>query len=321
MSGSIVSPNYAGYVTSLENNTGNPAAKNPLSSATGDGQFIKSTWLDLIRRYKPELAQGKSEQELLALRADPNLSKEMILAYAKDNAPLLEKAGLPVNDQTLRLMHFGPGNALPVLQAKPDAMVRDILPAGVIEANPTWANITAGDWISKNTGERGDVRALAVNAPEINSIEPPTPKPGQNALAANTQVRPAPTVGSALEALRLLGRKPEERTGSNPLAPQGQQQADPTVPAAPALDPAEIEKRKQQALLSMLLFATSKMFRPVTYDPFKIMPPEDGTRGRQVAPIQPTTVRPMPVMGRTAGLPGQKAFDDGSNALGGLVRG
>jgi len=41
-----------------ENSTGNPAARNPNSSAMGNGQFIKSTWLDMIRRHAPELAQG-----------------------------------------------------------------------------------------------------------------------------------------------------------------------------------------------------------------------------------------------------------------------
>src|SRR5690625_2992112 len=34
------------------------SAKNPESSAAGAGQFIESTWLDMIRRYRPELRMG-----------------------------------------------------------------------------------------------------------------------------------------------------------------------------------------------------------------------------------------------------------------------
>ena len=35
--------------------TGNRNAKNSRSSATGLGQFLDETWLDLIRRYRPDL--------------------------------------------------------------------------------------------------------------------------------------------------------------------------------------------------------------------------------------------------------------------------
>ena len=53
---------------------GNSSAKNPLSSATGLGQFISSTWLRMMRTYRPDLARSLSAAEQLALRFDPTLS-------------------------------------------------------------------------------------------------------------------------------------------------------------------------------------------------------------------------------------------------------
>ncbi len=40
---------------------GDPNAKNKRSSATGLGQFLDETWLDLIRAHRPDLAKGRSQ--------------------------------------------------------------------------------------------------------------------------------------------------------------------------------------------------------------------------------------------------------------------
>ena len=37
---------------------GDPTAKNKRSSATGLGQFLDETWLDMIRAHRPDLAKG-----------------------------------------------------------------------------------------------------------------------------------------------------------------------------------------------------------------------------------------------------------------------
>lgn len=74
---------------------GNPDARNARSSAAGAGQFIDGTWLDLIARHRPDLAEGRSRSEILALRSDKDLSKAMVDAYGADNAGALTSAGLP----------------------------------------------------------------------------------------------------------------------------------------------------------------------------------------------------------------------------------
>lgn len=135
---------------------GNPYATNPRSSATGAGQFIESTWLDLLSRTRPDLVEGKSRDEILALRNDPTLSREMVGALADENGQKLGAAGLPVNPGTQYLAHFaGPAGAIKVLQSDPGAPVGDLLGAKVVAANPFLARMTAGDlaaWAGRKMG-------------------------------------------------------------------------------------------------------------------------------------------------------------------------
>jgi len=74
---------------------GNPTAQNPNSSARGLGQFIGSTWISMMRKYRPDLAEGKTTAELLALRDNPVLSRQMTTNYAAENLQALGRQGLP----------------------------------------------------------------------------------------------------------------------------------------------------------------------------------------------------------------------------------
>jgi len=51
-------------------------AKNPASSALGPFQFIGSTFLDVVLRYFPEVTEGKSDAEILALRVDAKIARD-----------------------------------------------------------------------------------------------------------------------------------------------------------------------------------------------------------------------------------------------------
>jgi hypothetical protein len=100
---------------------GDATAKNQRSSATGAGQFLDGTWLDMIRAHRPDLT-GKSEAAILDLRHDPDLSREMVARFAEGNAAALASRCLPVTPGTLYLAHFAGGaGASAVLSAPEDA--------------------------------------------------------------------------------------------------------------------------------------------------------------------------------------------------------
>lgn len=133
---------------------GNPYARNPNSSAAGPAQFIDSTWLAMMAKHRPDI-QG-SPQELLALKTDPTLAREMTAAYAADNAGILSAAGLPVTPGTQYLAHFaGPKGAVGLLSADPATPVASILGEKAITANPFLNGKSAGDlltWADRKMG-------------------------------------------------------------------------------------------------------------------------------------------------------------------------
>lgn len=148
---------------------GNPNARNPNSSAMGAGQFINSTWLDMVGRYRPDLVQGKSPQEILAMRSDPQLSRDMTEAYAAQNGRTLTQAGHEATPGNTYLAHFaGPKGAVSVLSADPNTPVSDILTPEAVKANPFLARMTAGDlraWADKKMGGSAPVAQPAPATP------------------------------------------------------------------------------------------------------------------------------------------------------------
>jgi hypothetical protein len=141
----------------VENATGNPAARAKTSSAMGDFQFINSTWLSTIATHRPDLMQDKSEAQVLALRADPKLSREMAGYLLDDNAKTLRENGVVPTAANLYLAHFlGAETAASVLKAAPGTPVADVVDTKSISAN---RSVLAGkttdtviDWASQKMG-------------------------------------------------------------------------------------------------------------------------------------------------------------------------
>jgi hypothetical protein len=91
--------------------------KNKRSTATGTAQFLDETWLRLIRTHRPELAL-RTEKEVLEMRRDPELSREITARLAQRNAEILRKRGFSVTPGTLYLSHFaGSAGAVAILSA------------------------------------------------------------------------------------------------------------------------------------------------------------------------------------------------------------
>lgn len=112
--------------------------KNKKSSAEGLGQFIDSTWFHMVRKYRPDIANGKTNAQLKALKRDPALSREMTTRYVEENAALLKKHGFPVNVRNLYVMHFlGSGEGPKLLRADPNQPVSSFISTQSINANKT----------------------------------------------------------------------------------------------------------------------------------------------------------------------------------------
>jgi hypothetical protein len=135
---------------------GNDAAQNPNSSAGGAGQFIDSTWLNMVKKYRPDVAAGKSSSELIALKKDGALSREMTGKYAEENASFLRNQGVAATDGNVYLAHFlGPRGAAQILKADPNASVASIVGQDAVNANKFLAGKTASDlraWADKKMG-------------------------------------------------------------------------------------------------------------------------------------------------------------------------
>ncbi len=115
---------------------GNANAKNPNSSATGSAQFVNQTWLDVMNKHFGELTEGKSNEQILAMRKNPNLNKLAEQMFRKENQQQLESAGIPVNDANIYLAHFlGAGTAKKLIQSNPSTPIEQLLSSQVISAN------------------------------------------------------------------------------------------------------------------------------------------------------------------------------------------
>jgi hypothetical protein len=106
-----------------------------LSSAFGAGQFIEATWLELVKKHRPDLAV-MNDEEVLDLRSDFELSREMIIKFAEENRTHLIKYGFDPTDAALYLAHFaGRTGAVKLLKAHRDTPVEKVLSPEAIEAN------------------------------------------------------------------------------------------------------------------------------------------------------------------------------------------
>jgi len=135
---------------------GDPNAKNSRSSATGLGQFLNDTWLELIREYRPDLTRGRSESQTLELRRDTKLAREITTRSVEHNATMLRQRGLPISAGAVYLAHFaGAAGAVAILSASDGTDAASVLAGAdatgrtkreqLIKANPFLEHLTVAD--------------------------------------------------------------------------------------------------------------------------------------------------------------------------------
>ncbi|RJE87907.1 peptidoglycan DD-metalloendopeptidase family protein [Paracoccus onubensis] len=157
-----------GQIIQVES-AGNARAKNPRSSAAGLGQFIDSTWLRMMRNYRPDLVASLSPRELLDLRFDPGMSREMVRRLAQENEAFLRARGHSITAGRLYLAHFlGPAGADLALRADPSLPVGSVMGAGVVSANPFLRGYSLGDlrnWAERKMSGRSNPAFIAPEPP------------------------------------------------------------------------------------------------------------------------------------------------------------
>lgn len=183
---------------------GNPNARNPMSSATGLGQFIESTWMEMFRRHFPEQSASMTREAILDLRTNPAISRQMTELYARENARALLAAGLPADDGAIYLSHFlGAGGARALLSADRETPVDQILSPQVIQANSSiLEGRDAGDVIAWARQRMGISEQQLAIITEIGQRE------GEQAVATNERLA---ALDRELEQQRLINTGQERQ--------------------------------------------------------------------------------------------------------------
>ncbi|MFL6838901.1 MAG: lytic transglycosylase domain-containing protein [Bradyrhizobium sp.] len=154
-------------IITIESN-GDPNAKNKRSSATGAGQFLDDTWLEAVRRHRRDLIQGRNDKEILELRRDAELARELVTRLVEQYATMLNRRRLPITPGSLYLTYFaGPAGAVALLSGAEDADAASLMAAAdvtgrttrekLVSANPFLKVLTVGDlrtWADRKMGGR-----------------------------------------------------------------------------------------------------------------------------------------------------------------------
>ena len=123
-----------------------------------------------MRDYRPDLARTMSRADLLALRTDPTLSREMVTNLARENERYLSSRGHSISPGRLYLAHFlGPGGANTVLSRNDAETIRAVMGQAVVNANPFLRNYTVADlkaWADRKMRGAGSSASIPVAAPQ-----------------------------------------------------------------------------------------------------------------------------------------------------------
>lgn len=115
---------------------GDPKAKNKDSTAFGLGQFTERTWVDSVKKFAPEEADGLTKGEILNKINDQDFHVKILGGLTKDNQNILQNKGIEANDRNTYLAHFaGVGTAAKIIKADPNTPIEDIASADAIRSN------------------------------------------------------------------------------------------------------------------------------------------------------------------------------------------
>lgn len=214
--------------TAMRESSLNPEAKAATSSAVGLFQFLKSTWLQVMKEEGPRLgyqqyadaitrtsdgdyivADSKLRTEILNLREDPQVAADLAAAFTATNgAYLAEKFGRMPSPGELYIAHFlgaqGAEKMFTAGLANPDQNAAALFPAQA-RANPT---------IFYSHG-----KARSVKEVYLSLIAKHAPQPTQDAAFAAQQLAAAQQIATDALGVQPLGYASGEMPLSSGLQP------------------------------------------------------------------------------------------------------
>jgi len=110
----------------------------------------------MIRAHRPDLAKDRTQVEILELRRDAKIAREITARFTKRNAEMQRKRGLPVTPGTLYLAHFAGGaGAVAILSATENDDAALVMASAdatgrikrekIVKANPFLERFTVAD--------------------------------------------------------------------------------------------------------------------------------------------------------------------------------
>jgi len=210
---------FLDHLMRAESNGRNTAA-NPRSTALGPFQFIKSTFLDVMRRHFSADVAHLNETDILALRTDRGFARRAAAAFSKENLDYLADRGLKPTFGHLRLAFLlGPVGAARVLQAPPARPVARILDEKVVAANPFMRGMRAADLIARAHRDVG-AAPPAPRVAEVVAAPQAAPEAGPEAGADTPAAAPeaVPEAGADRPARPETGRPQARKVAARPAA-------------------------------------------------------------------------------------------------------
>lgn len=128
--------------------SGDPNAQNPNSTAGGLGGFTNSTWVSMVRTKRPDIARGRSNDEIIELKkSEPALAREMTAELVGENYTILTKAGVAPTPGNLYAAHFaGEPTAKKLFAASDDTPASQVFSASALSSNPFLKKQTVGEF-------------------------------------------------------------------------------------------------------------------------------------------------------------------------------
>ena len=179
----MTDPVYDAFRTRLESG-GDDNAYNARTGALGKHQFLASTWLGLVRQYKPTWADGLTQAQILDKRRDGAVSDQMVALYDRDSTRQLTSAGYAATPGNLYLAHhFGATGAAKILGAPDATPMRSLVSARAYRDNPHLQGKTKAQVLAEFARRGGGTSAAFAPQAAPHAAASPSAQPAAPATA------------------------------------------------------------------------------------------------------------------------------------------